>query len=191
MTDQKQDVEISAMQQVLDALASLDMETQNRVIVWICAKLGLAKTVEDTSTAMPQALVPQVQKISKGMVSDIKTLKEEKAPNSANQMAALVAYYLMECVPAEERKEVVNTEDIVKYFKQAGFPLPEKPAATLQNAKNAGYFDAAGSGLYKLNPVGYNLIAYKLPGQSNSAVKRKRTHATRQESKNPKPAPKG
>ena len=34
---------------------------------------------------------------------------------------------------------------------------------TLTNAKNAGYFESVGEGKFKLNAVGYNLVAYSLP----------------------------
>jgi hypothetical protein len=40
------------------------------------------------------------------------------------------------------------------------------------NAKNAGYFESAGGGRYKLNTVGYNLVAHNLPrGQVSGAVR--------------------
>lgn len=35
---------------------------------------------------------------------------------------------------------------------------------SLQNAKNAGYLNVLDRGNYKLNAVGYNLVAHKLPG---------------------------
>jgi hypothetical protein len=33
----------------------------------------------------------------------------------------------------------------------------------LVDARGAGYFDSAGRGKYKLNPVGHNLVVHKLP----------------------------
>ena len=42
---------------------------------------------------------------------------------------------------------------------------------TLTNAKGAGYFDSAGSGLFSLNPVGHNLVVH---GMSSSSSDRKR-----------------
>jgi len=93
----------------------------------------------------------------------IRDLKDEKQPESANQMAALVAYYLSEVANENERKDSINSSDVEKYFKQAGFKLPSKIPQTLVNAAAAGYFDATGSGLYQLNPVGYNLVVHGLP----------------------------
>jgi len=116
-------------------------------------------------------------------VKDIKTLKQEKGPKSANQMAAVVAYYLSELSPAAERKQAITKEDITKFFKQAGFPLPQRPEATLKNARNAGYFDPAGEGSYKLNPVGYNLVVHGLPQESRTPTlkprRRKRNSRTK------------
>ena len=78
-------------------------------------------------------------------------------------MAALVAYYLSEVAEEPERKESINTSDLEKYFKQAGFRLPKRMPQVLPNAAAAGYLDSAGSGYYKLNPVGYNLVVHALP----------------------------
>jgi len=55
---------------------------------------------------------------------DIKTFKELKSPGSARQMACVVAYYLAEIATGDERKEVVTTDDMEKYFKQGRYALP-------------------------------------------------------------------
>jgi hypothetical protein len=99
-------------------------------------------------------------------------LKEDKKPDSSNQMAALVAYYLSEIADVPERKDAINTADLERYFKQASFKLPKSLSSTLPNATAAGYFDPAGSGLYKLNAVGYNLVAHGLPRASSASPKR-------------------
>jgi hypothetical protein len=96
-------------------------------------------------------------------VTDIRALKEEKQPSTANEMAAVVAYYLQELAPPEERKRDVGVQDIVEYFKQAGFRLPKATQQILHNAKAAGYFKAVGAGRFALNPVGYNLVVHNLP----------------------------
>ena len=70
-------------------------------------------------------------------------------------MAALVAYYLSELAPEGERKDAINASDLQQYFKQAGFKLPKAILQALPNAAAAGYLDAEGNGLYRLNPVGY------------------------------------
>jgi hypothetical protein len=75
-------------------------------------------------------------------------------------MAAIVAYYLSEITGT---KDAIGTADIEKYFKQAAFKLPKKIQQTLPNAAAAGYFEAEGNGVYRLNPVGYNLVVHGLP----------------------------
>ena len=91
-------------------------------------------------------------------------------------MAALVAFYLSETAPSNERKTDVEVADMERYFKQASFPLPRKPAMLLSNAKNAGYFDMLGNGKYRLNAVGYNLVAHNLPrGQSEGRLRRRKS----------------
>ena len=83
-------------------------------------------------------------------------------------MAALVAYYLSELAPEGEQKDEINSSDLEKYFKQAGFKLPRSIYQTLPNAAAAGYFDGTGGGKYRLNPVGYNLVVHGLPRGSES-----------------------
>ncbi len=94
---------------------------------------------------------------------DIKTLKNEKLPSSAIEMACIVGYYLQEAAPTDERKQAILWADIDKYFRQAGYPLPKAKGQLLVDAKAAGYFDSSGRGEYKLNAVGYNLVAHSLP----------------------------
>ena len=81
-------------------------------------------------------------------------------------MACLVAYYLQEVAPDAERKSTVTAGDLDKYFKQAGFKLPSRPGQVLIDAKGDGYFDSTGRGEYRLNAVGYNLVAHSMPTRS-------------------------
>ena len=74
-----------------------------------------------------------------------------------------MAYYLSEMASDTERKDAINAADLEKYFKQAAFKLPKVIPQALPNAAAAGYFDAIGNGLYRLNPVGYNLVVHGLP----------------------------
>jgi hypothetical protein len=88
---------------------------------------------------------------------DIKTLKNQKQPSSAKQMACLVAYYLAELAPERERKQTVSVADLEKYFKQAGFPLNQKMEQLLVDGKRSGYFDSQARGAYSLTRVGHKL----------------------------------
>lgn len=101
-------------------------------------------------------------------ITDIRTLKEDKQPRTATEMATLVAYYLAEIAPVGEGKDKIGSADITKYFKQANFKLPANAKMTLVHSKNAGYLDALGSGDYQLNPVGYNLVTHNLPGKATT-----------------------
>jgi hypothetical protein len=96
---------------------------------------------------------------------DIKTFKELKNPSSARQMACVVAYYLAEIATGDERKEVVTTNDIEKYFKQGRYQLPTKLEQLLIDCRAAGYFESSARGEYKLTRVGHNLVAHQLPAK--------------------------
>lgn len=170
MAEPETDVELKALSTVLGTLTPLEPDVQTRVIDYVLQRLGLAGRAVgsgapsrpasfDTSVSEAQTLMPPV--------SDIRSLREQKKPKSANEMAALVAYYLTYAAPEAERKEEISAKDIRKYFHQANFRLPGDATMTLVNAKNAGYLDAGpGRGSYRLNPVGYNLVAHRLPVSS-------------------------
>ncbi|MGD0208950.1 MAG: hypothetical protein ABSC89_15220 [Verrucomicrobiota bacterium] len=178
MTEQKVDPELAAIEQVVNALTPLDIEARSRVVSYVFQRLGLANL--SSSPAAPTFLPPQPTHIEGGAhvegagVRDIRSLTESKSPNSASEMAAIVAYYLKHLAPQEERKEAISREDIEKYFHQANYPFPEKPEFTLPNAKFAGYLDQAGRGLYRLNPVGHNLVVHNLPAKTGQAKTKER-----------------
>ncbi len=178
------DKELEAINQIMEALDSLEIEEKKRVLDYVFTRLGL-KSIKNEQDSSQFNLVPSETVQQKNLhadfaqstaVKDIRSLREEKQPQTAIQMVALVAYYLSEMAPLGERKDTINSEDITKYFKQAGFALPKgEPIYTLRNARNSGYFDPTSeAGTYKLNPVGYNLIAHNLPGNVTGAIKIKK-----------------
>ena len=162
-----------AIDELIGALSSIDEASRITAIKAACDHLKL----ELFSNALPASSPPSYRLMppagdtsSPARLVDIKSFRAEKQPTSANEMAALVAYYLAELAPESERKHEVDTEDMVKYFKQAAFPLPRAPRMLLTNAKNSGYFDSGNAGGYRLNPVGHNLVAHNLPrGSSRGA----------------------
>lgn len=178
------DSELEAIGTILRALDGLEGESIQRVLDYVFDRLsigqGRATALAQTAVGVsPSATVSADYRHSHTQLS-IRDLKEEKRPESSNQMAALVAYYLSEIAPETERKPSINAADLEKYFKQAGFKLPQKIPQTLPNAAAAGYFDAVGNGLYQLNPVGYNLVVHGLPrGQGGLAPVRKKSAARR------------
>ena len=81
-------------------------------------------------------------------------------------MAVLVAYYLKEVARLSERKELISSADVTKYFNQARYPLPTGRNGvrdTLNNADGVAILKPLSTGQFKLTPVGHNLAAYKMP----------------------------
>lgn len=179
VSDQKVDAELQAIVTLLNALEPLSPDARLNVIEYVFKRLGInfpaphtagaGRTVSDVAAVHhTEGFDAQV-----GGVIDIRSFKEEKQPKTANEMVALVAYYLAHLAPADERRDYMVADDVRKYFLQAVYPLPSAPPhMTLVNAKNAGYLDARERGQYRLNPVGYNLITNKLPPTQTRMEKR-------------------
>ncbi len=190
MADAAADSELQAIQTILSTLSVLDSQARSRVIDYVFRRLGL--TPSDSAAGLAElGAIGSTEPIESGGLlpsleaRDVRSLKQARAPKSAAEMAAIVAYYLAELAPPSERKDTVSTSDLAKYFKQAGYPLPKALRVTLANAASAGYFDAVARGQYKLNPVGYNLVVHGLPETAKrrttrkpSNGRRKRTSAT-------------
>ena len=191
MTDRKDtgaDPEVSAIRTVLGALEPLNADARERVIGFVFHRLGvswsgaLPGAPQVRSRADLAAATPTPIRGTESRPGDIRTLRQQKNPRSAIEMTALVAYYLENLAPPGERKGEFSGTDLVRYFKQAGFPLPKSPHMALINTKNAGYIDGAGRGLYRLNPVGHNLVAHALPREGESD----KPPATRRKARKPK-----
>jgi hypothetical protein len=173
------DKEIDAIGTLLKALGPLDAKARKAVIAYVEKRLeitllddGESSHHDATSNPTPPGETPTTEGPGKDECH-ITELVAQKQPRSAVEMAVLVAYYLSHKAPQEERKQTISTEDLTTYFKIANFKLPKAPQYTLPNTKNAGYLESAGSGEYKLNPVGYNLIVHSLP-KTKSATTRTR-----------------
>jgi hypothetical protein len=162
--------EIEAIKTVLTALEPLSPEVRSHVLGYVLTRLKIAlppaqqaerlsipTRPADMPPGAPGGGAPQPTAIH------IKSLKDQKKPHSASEMAALVAYYMANVAPEKDRKDRINTKLVETYFKIAEFPLPKKTQFTLPNAKAAGYLDAVGNGEYKLNAVGHNLIVHGMP----------------------------
>jgi hypothetical protein len=169
----------SAIDQIVVALEGLEERSRLTAIHAACEFLGLKaetpsemgeQTIHsDRGTDSYAGITPIKHIDGKRDISqqiDIRKFKDEKNPKSARQMACVVAYYLQELAPSHERKDTISTEDLEKYFKQAKYPLPEKLGQILVDVKIAGYMDSPTRGQYKLNAVGYNLVAHNLPTAS-------------------------
>jgi len=158
----------TAIDEIISALDGLDPNSHATAITAACAHLGISIGTKPPDGEDQQNKTGSSPSHSP-KVKDIMTLKQEKTPRSATEMACLVAYYLQELAQPDERKDTVTSTDIEKYFKQAGFRLPKVITQVLLNAKGSGYFDSAGGGLYKLNAVGYNLAVHTLPRKKSES----------------------
>jgi hypothetical protein len=167
---------------MLDALEPLDAGARLNAITFVLKQLNILISEQQSTGVVAegaQTHAPATHASSKPPagappVVDIRTLKEEKNPRSANEMAALVAYYLQYAAPKAEQKQTIDVADIKKYFDQAKFEMPKNQKQTLVNSKNAGYLDSAARKNYKLNAVGYNLVVHRLPQSAEKRGTRKR-----------------
>jgi hypothetical protein len=169
-----------AIDTLIRTLKDLDADTRATVLLAACSHLKITLPSVVTSHPATGTAVPGPEPLAEqsSVLTDIRSLKDKKEPKSANEMAAVVAFYLAELAPLSDRRAEVGQKDMIKYFKQAGFKLPKNPRVLLHNAAAAGYFDTLGDGLFRLNPVGYNLVAYALPrGASSLAAPRRRSRA--------------
>lgn len=181
MGDEGYAAEVAAIGTLLDALGPLPGPARERVLGYVVSALDIASPAGATrqlpatvlAEEMSPALVPPLHAVS-GPVVDIRSLKESKQPSTANEMAAVAAYYLREHAPEDERSETIDTATLERLFKQANYPLPNRIGNTLSNAAAAGYLDTAGRGQYKLNPIGHNLVAHNLPSGDATAPVRRR-----------------
>ena len=173
--------EFEAIKTITGVLESLNASAQQRVLRFAMEHLGLGADLRGQEqeggggAEVQEGAEQENHEAKEKQIVDIRTFKNEKDPQSDVQMAALVAYYLAELAPEERRKDAISKSDVIEYFKQAGYPLPEAPKDTLPHAKSAGYFDKAGHGRYKLNPVGHNLVVHKLPGPVGDKAPRSQT----------------
>lgn len=172
MAEETEDEELAAIKTVLRVLTPLKPEARNNVVEYVFRRLGIiAPVVADPvqlaalQPVSPTApATPAFQSPPPSSPTDLRSLTEQKQPKSANQMVAILAYYLANLAPTDQRRDHIVADDIKKYFPQANFELPIGPhGMTLVNAKNAGYLDVLGVGQYRLNPVGHNLVTHKLP----------------------------
>lgn len=177
------ELELAAMKALIETLEPLKPEVRARVIDYVFKVLGIepsqapAPTSSSPAPSWQPASTETVLPKTAGGPKDILSFKEEKSPTTGTQMIAVVAYYLAHL--AAERQDFITGDDIRKYFVQAKYPMPASLSQALVNAKNAGYLDFVEAGKYRLNSVGYNLVAHRMPRDStpSGAPKRKKKSA--------------
>ncbi len=168
-----------AISAILEVLVPLDESGRESVLAAVRAYFGSAESpmphTADQSPVEPDDRTASTGQSSTTAPKDIRALREEKQPQSDIEMVALVAFYLSEMATGSEKKDAISANELKKYFKQAGHSLPKNASQTIRNARHAGYLESTGEGQFKLNPVGYNLVAHSLPkSSSDSRAKRKR-----------------
>lgn len=188
MAGKDDDNELGAIEQLISALEPLQADARQRVLSYVFQRLGLAAPGNSANSPLPGAstssLGVQPSLPAPAVATDIRSFATQKAPTSQLERTAVVAFYLSDLAPQTERKAEITGADLTKYSKQAGLPAPTNTRGALFSARHAGYFDPAGHGKYKLNAVGYNLVAHNLPGGAAAPAaargrpaKRRRTSA--------------
>jgi hypothetical protein len=170
----QEDIELNAIETIIHVLEKLDITARNRVLNYISNRLSISQynlLLEGRSNIPYQKENNHniIEKSLRGTI-DIRTFAGEKKPTTMQERIALLAYYLSELAPENERKSEITSSDITKYFKQANFKYPTRNRQAFLDAKNAGYLDPGSKrGSFKINPVGYNLIAYGLPSKKEKS----------------------
>ena len=142
--------EVSGVTKIVDSLKSVFQERPSAA-----GQLAFQATREAQSRASTD-LMPEPTK-------DVRTFFKEKNPRNQLEAAAVVAYFLQYVEnEAVNRREAIDVGILKDEFRKADYPFPKVPAQVLIDAKKAGYLDAAGTGQYKLNSVGYNLVKFAL-----------------------------
>lgn len=177
--DNKHD-DFDAVRALVDTLSPFEVKDRERIIRWACEKLSMASDAVAATTVPVIAPMPRettgadagAATLTIRPVKDIKSFVQEKSPKSDQQLAAVVAYFYKFEAPADQQKETISGSDLQDACRKADCTRPARPAQTMLNAFNAGYFDKADHGQYRLNSVGENLVAMVLPAGSSDAKPR-------------------
>jgi hypothetical protein len=159
-----EDAELTAIKTIIEVMQPLDEMGRSRVLEYVLKRLEMTAFQSDAPVMANSGELPVSTFATPARpIKDIRTLTAEKQPRSANEMVALIAYYLSELAAPDEAASTINVEKVRRYFKMAAFPMPRVPASALTNAAAAGYLESSSRGEYRLNPVGYNLVVHALP----------------------------
>jgi hypothetical protein len=168
---------LDAAQKIVSELAGMKADHQTLALRFAMETLGLH--VSGAPVIAAQGIQPATQAAQPALAAqpfgntdhstNIRSFTAMKAPKSDRQFTAVVAYFYQFEAKPEDRKETINSETMKEAARLAGWPQVARWSMTLTNAKNAGYLDAAGNGLFKLSSVGENLVAITLPGNDAAA----------------------
>jgi hypothetical protein len=192
----QQQTEISvfdAAKRIVEALKGLDKPSQTLAIRFASESLGLSGVAMQSPPAVGAPLQmsqPEVRGATHS--TDIKQFTAVKAPKSDQQFAAVAAYFYRFEASESARKDTIDVNTLKEAARLAGRRQATNWGFTLNNAKNSGYLDSAGSGQYRINSVGENLVAIALPGDASETTpkrpsKQKAKKNTSRIKKNAKP----
>ena len=183
-----------AAKAIVEALKGLDKPSQTLAIRFASESLGLSGVAMQTSPAIraSSSQISRPELLGATHSTDIKQFTAAKAPKSDQQFAAVAAYFYRFEASESDRKDTVDANTLKEAARLAGRRQAKNWSFTLTNAKNAGYLDSAGSGQYRINSVGENLVAIALPGDDSENVpkrpsKRKATKNRSGTKRNAKP----
>lgn len=183
MTQQSNQPEAStshfdAAKAIVDALSKLDKPSQALAMRFAAETLGLQLMSQSQQPPAPASQLPALTPPGGGGAThstDIKQFTMARAPKTDQQFAAVVAYFYRFEAPESERKETIDKDTLKEAIRLVGGRhQPRDPFATLNNAKNSGYLDSVGSGQFRINAVGENLVAMALPGNDTENSTRRR-----------------
>src|SRR5438046_2320187 len=115
-----------AIDQIITALEGLEEGTRATAVETACAHLRISLASRPAESRQRPSENPPPGKESNSnrptpqtpatSATDIRSLRAEKKPRSAREMACVVAFYLQELAPEGERKESISSADLEKYF---------------------------------------------------------------------------
>lgn len=177
VSQQQPDISVfDAAKSIVEALKGLDKPSQSLAIRFASETLGLsALGMPPPSSVANTSQVPQPELRGATHSTDIKQFTAAKEPKSDQQFAAVAAYFYRFEAPEPDRKDAIDANTLKEAARLSGRRQAKNWTFTLTNAKNAGYLDSAGSGQYRINSVGENLVAIALPGDNSKSVPKQRS----------------
>jgi hypothetical protein len=175
--------DLDAVRTIVETLKDFKPEEQQRILRWAVEKAGLPSSIAPTSSTglcapaspagskVPISHAPATVPSTNGAV-DIKSFIDQKKPRSDVQFAATVAFYFRFEAPPAERKESINSKDMLDACRKVQRARLKDPYQTLLNAHNLGLLDkGTEKATFVINTVGENLVAMSLPGDGKTAPK--------------------
>ncbi len=181
---------LDAAQKIVAELTGMIPEQQALALKFATETLELAVHAAISAVTKAPVQSPQLSPLhvvsGAGHSPDIKSFTSMKAPKSDQQFAAVVAYFYQFESKAEERTDAIDAEVMRNAARLVNRPQAPQWTMTLNNAKNAGYLDTAGSGKFKLSSVGENLVAITLPSNGGTALSNSNTSKKKPKKKSSK-----